>query len=176
MPITHTSSALVSPSARHYSRVAGMIPELTGACALLPGIFPPALTTLCHPVMLQPTTQRNPEGAIDTMRLTRLRGTCPDTETCPTLYRTDRGTGVVQGYVVTDPEALATLDLSTGQTAVEVPLSLLTGLTIPTLYRTDRGTGVVHGYVVTDPEALATLDLPTGETAVEVPLSLEVPA
>jgi len=92
------------------------------------------------------------------------------------LYRTDRGTGVVQGYVVTDPEALATLDLSTGQTAVEVPLSLLTGLTIPTLYRTDRGTGVVHGYVVTDPEALATLDLPTGETAVEVPLSLEVPA
>lgn len=25
------------------------------------------------------------------MRLTRLRSNCPDTETCPTLYRTDRG-------------------------------------------------------------------------------------
>ena len=59
-----------------------------------------------------------------TMRMTRLRGTCPDTETCPTLYRTDCGTGVVQGCVVTDPAALATLDLLTGETAVEVPLSL----------------------------------------------------
>ena len=108
------------------------------------------------------------------MRLTRLRGTCPDTETCPTLYRTDRGTGVVQGYVVTNPETLATLDLPTGEVAVEVPLSLLTGLTFPTWSRTDRGTGVVQGYVVTDPDALATLNLPPGETAVEVPLRLEV--
>lgn len=41
------------------------------------------------------------------MRLTRLRGTCPDTETCPTLYRTDRGTAVVQGYLVTDPKLLS---------------------------------------------------------------------
>ena len=106
------------------------------------------------------------------MRLIRLRG-CPDTETCPALFRTDRGTVVVQGYVVTDPEALAALNLAAGETAVEVPLSLLTGLTFPMLF---RGTTVVQGYLVTDPEALATLDLPAGETAVEVPLNLEVAA
>lgn len=39
----------------------------------------------------------------------------------PTLYRTDRGSGVVQGWVVTDPDALATLDLPEGETAVEIP-------------------------------------------------------
>lgn len=108
------------------------------------------------------------------MRLTKLRGVCPDTETCPTIFRTDRGTAVVQGYVVTDPAALATLELSVGKTAVEVPLALLTGLTVQGLIRTDRGTAVVQGYVVTDSAALATLDLPVGETAVEVPLVLEV--
>lgn len=108
------------------------------------------------------------------MRLTRLRGLCPDTDTCPTLFRSDRGTAVVQGYVVTDPEALAALDLPAGKTAVEVPLTLLTGLLCPALFHTDRGTAVVQGNVVTDPDALAALNLPAGETAVEIPLSLEV--
>lgn len=58
------------------------------------------------------------------MRLTRLRG-CADGRTCPTVYRTDRDTAIVQGDVVTDPEALAQMDLPEGETAVEVPLSLL---------------------------------------------------
>ena len=45
---------------------------------------------------------------------------------CPTLYRTDRGTIVVQGYKVTDPEALADLrDLAENETVVEVPEKLL---------------------------------------------------
>ncbi|WP_017569821.1 hypothetical protein [Nocardiopsis halotolerans] len=45
---------------------------------------------------------------------------------CPTLYRTDRGTIVVQGYRVTDPEALADLrDLAENETVVEIPEKLL---------------------------------------------------
>jgi hypothetical protein len=43
----------------------------------------------------------------------------------PTLYRTDRGTFVVQGLKVTDTEALGTLDLPDHETVVEVPEALL---------------------------------------------------
>jgi hypothetical protein len=43
----------------------------------------------------------------------------------PTLYRTDKGTFVVQGWKVTDQEALQTLDLPEHETAVEVPAALL---------------------------------------------------
>lgn len=39
----------------------------------------------------------------------------------PTLYKTDRGSWVVQGWVVDDPDALATLNLPDGETAVEIP-------------------------------------------------------
>lgn len=39
----------------------------------------------------------------------------------PTLYKTDRGSWVVQGWVVDDPDALATLNLPAGETAVEIP-------------------------------------------------------
>lgn len=108
------------------------------------------------------------------MRLTRLRGLCPDTEDCPTLYWTDRDTAVVQGYLVTDPQALGALALAAGETAVEVPLVLLAGLTIstPVLHFTKPGTALVRGIPVTDPEALATLSLPVGETAVEIRLDL----
>jgi hypothetical protein len=43
----------------------------------------------------------------------------------PTLYRTDRGTFVVQGYKVEEPDALKVLDLPNNETAVEVPEALL---------------------------------------------------
>lgn len=59
------------------------------------------------------------------MKLTLVRGTCNDGKTCPGLYRTERGTYVVRGYVVDDAEALAELDLPAGETAVEVPAELL---------------------------------------------------
>ncbi|MGH3735374.1 MAG: hypothetical protein ACRDT6_07085 [Micromonosporaceae bacterium] len=59
------------------------------------------------------------------MKLTRLRGSCSPNEVCPTLYATDRGTFIVQGFVVDDPEALTALDLPPGESAVEIPLSLL---------------------------------------------------
>jgi uncharacterized Ntn-hydrolase superfamily protein len=57
------------------------------------------------------------------MHLTKLAGCSGGT--CPAVYATDRGTFVVQGSVVTDPDALAAMDLPTHETAVEVPAELL---------------------------------------------------
>jgi hypothetical protein len=47
--------------------------------------------------------------------------------TCPTVFAIDEepGEAVVQGYVVTDAETLAQLDLPPGETAVRVPRALL---------------------------------------------------
>ena len=39
----------------------------------------------------------------------------------PTLYRTDRGSWVVQGWVVTDPDAVATMSIPDGEACVEIP-------------------------------------------------------
>ena len=39
----------------------------------------------------------------------------------PTLYRTDRDSWVVQGWVVTEPEVLAAMDIPGGETCVEIP-------------------------------------------------------
>jgi hypothetical protein len=58
------------------------------------------------------------------MKLTRVVDGCAG-GTCPTLYETDRGTYVVQGYVVSDEEALRDLGLPPGESAVEIPAALL---------------------------------------------------
>jgi hypothetical protein len=56
----------------------------------------------------------------------RFLGTTSKDGDCPTLYATDRGTIVVQGYQVTDPEALEQLrDVLPGETFVEIPRELL---------------------------------------------------
>ena len=58
----------------------------------------------------------------------KFEGTTSHSGTCPTLYSTDRGTFVVQGDKVTDPEALAALrerGLPAHETAVEIPAGLL---------------------------------------------------
>ena len=39
----------------------------------------------------------------------------------PTLYRTDRQSWVVQGWAVTDADALATMGIPEGETCVEIP-------------------------------------------------------
>lgn len=56
------------------------------------------------------------------MHLTLVAGD-PDSapQNSPTLYKTDRGSWVVQGWVVTDPDALAQLKLPEGETVVEIP-------------------------------------------------------
>jgi hypothetical protein len=62
-----------------------------------------------------------------TVKLTFL-GSTSTGGSCPNLYKTDRGTYVVQGYVVDDPDALAALHargLPAGETAVEIPAALL---------------------------------------------------
>ncbi|MET0415042.1 MAG: hypothetical protein ABW022_03350 [Actinoplanes sp.] len=43
---------------------------------------------------------------------------------CPTVYRTDRGTYVVQGYTLDAAEA--GLDLAPGEALVEIPAELFT--------------------------------------------------
>jgi hypothetical protein len=61
------------------------------------------------------------------MELTFL-GTTSNHGSCPNLYATDRGTYVVQGYKITDPDALKTLHdrgMPDTETAVEIPAALL---------------------------------------------------
>lgn len=67
------------------------------------------------------TTGRNRhEGSV--MQLT-LIGTDPDSYPggSATIYRTDSGSWVVQGSVVTDPKVLAQMNIPDGETAVEIP-------------------------------------------------------
>jgi len=63
------------------------------------------------------------------MKVTVLRvipdPNCADGNTCPSLARTDRGSYVVVGKVVTDAEALGALGIGPDEMAVEVPASLL---------------------------------------------------
>ncbi|PRX48696.1 hypothetical protein B0I33_104514 [Prauserella shujinwangii] len=61
------------------------------------------------------------------MKLTFL-GTTSQGGHCPSAFETDRGTYVVQGYKVTDADALAELrrrGLPDHETAVEIPKALL---------------------------------------------------
>lgn len=43
----------------------------------------------------------------------------------PTVYRTDRGSWVVQGWAITDADALASMNIPEGETAVEIPDRML---------------------------------------------------
>lgn len=81
---------------------------------------------------------------------------------CPTLYATDRGTYIVQGW---ETGTIGT---------VEIPHMLLGFLEsntylAATLMDTGRGTFTVTGRPVTDPETLAKLAFDKNETAIEVP-------
>lgn len=61
------------------------------------------------------------------MKATRARGTCDPEPDCPTLYRTDHDTYLIQGYVVTDSQVLAQLNIPTEESVVEVPAKLIEG-------------------------------------------------
>jgi hypothetical protein len=56
------------------------------------------------------------------MRLT-LIGKDPESNPTgsPTVYRTDRNTWVVQGWTLTDHDALAQMDIPAMESAVEIP-------------------------------------------------------
>jgi hypothetical protein len=51
----------------------------------------------------------------------------------PTVYRSDRGSWVVQGWTVTDSDALAQMDIPEGETCVEIPDRMLQ------FFKEDRG-------------------------------------
>jgi hypothetical protein len=56
----------------------------------------------------------------------QLLGTSSGKNGCPALYATDRGTYVVQGKLVTDEEAIASLvDVREDEFYVEIPKGLL---------------------------------------------------
>jgi hypothetical protein len=93
---------------------------------------------------------------------------------CPTTYITDRGTVLVQGYDVAQPNPA--VGLPPGHAFAEVPPALLERHArrqggqrwIAPTCATEQGTVLVAGAVVDDPEALAAVRLPAGETLVEV--------
>src|SRR6266480_4853719 len=94
----------------------------------------------------------------------------------PTLYATNRGTYVVQGWIVTDPYILVRLTLSDDETVVEVPGRLLAHLAKdglagdvinhepPIVHVKENGNLIIRGARMTDPEALAETDIPDHET------------
>ncbi|HEV3173901.1 MAG TPA: hypothetical protein VGZ32_26350 [Actinocrinis sp.] len=58
------------------------------------------------------------------MRLQFVGGDSGNTGS-PRVYKTDRGTLVIQGYIVDDPAALADAKAPAHETLVEIPYSLL---------------------------------------------------
>ena len=60
------------------------------------------------------------EDKEECMKLTRLSAGCYD-GTCPTIYQSDRGTIVVQGWVVNDSDVTP----PDGEALVEIPAELL---------------------------------------------------
>ncbi|WP_330232547.1 hypothetical protein OHA40_08670 [Nocardia sp. NBC_00508] len=96
------------------------------------------------------------------MKLVFLGSGGSDSGGCPTLYTTERGTYLAQGWITDTPGT------------IEIP-HLLLGFLEPdtfigaTMTDTGRGTFLVSGKSVTDAEALAQMDIYPGETAIEVP-------
>jgi hypothetical protein len=113
------------------------------------------------------------------MRLTFL-GKESQPSDSPTLFATDRGSYVVQGWIVTDPEILAMIVISDGEAVVEVPAALMAhlakdglsgdvvNLVPPIVHITENGNYIIRGRRVTDPEALGQMTIPDHETCVEV--------
>jgi hypothetical protein len=70
-----------------------------------------------------------PQSLLSWERIMRLAfiGKDPDSNPTgsPTVYRTDRDSWIVQGWVVTDPGALAEMNIPEGETAVEIPDRML---------------------------------------------------
>jgi hypothetical protein len=72
------------------------------------------------------------QEGITEVRLTKVAGEeCQSGRDCPTVYKTDRGTVAIQGYVVTDELGRS---IPAGEAIVEIPVDLL-----------KRGARVVRG-------------------------------
>lgn len=98
----------------------------------------------------------------------------------PTLYATDRGTYLVQGWKVTAPEILVKLDVPESETIVEIYAQLMTHLVKdglsgvvtswipPIVHVKDNGNLVIQGKPVTDPKVRTGMSIPGHEDVVEV--------
>ncbi|WP_338770992.1 hypothetical protein V7968_09415 [Nocardia vulneris] len=86
----------------------------------------------------------------------------------PTLYLTDRGTYIVQGWRVPGHDD-----------QVEISHPLLAFLEARTclgvlLQDTGHGTFILSGELVSDPDVLAEMNIPDHETCIEVPVGQEI--
>jgi hypothetical protein len=110
----------------------------------------------------------------------RFLGRETDHGDSPTLYATDRGSYLVQGWKVSDPEILAKLEVPEGETVVEVYARLMTHLVkdglggvvtswVPPIVEVrENGNLVIQGRQVTDRQALAQMTIPDHEEVVEI--------
>lgn len=110
----------------------------------------------------------------------RFLGKETDHGDSPTLYATDRGSYLVQGWKVSDPQILAKLKVPEGETVVEIYARLMTHLVkdglsgvvtswVPPIVEVrDNGNLVIQGRRVTDRQALAQMTIPDHEEVVEV--------
>ncbi|AIJ26343.1 hypothetical protein [Amycolatopsis methanolica] len=89
-----------------------------------------------------------------------LIGTSSNDTGCPNLWATERGTLVVQGTTVTDPEALAALrerGLPAHESAVEVPRELLPFIALQALEQLPFADADRPGFTI-DPDSAAKLE------------------
>jgi hypothetical protein len=97
----------------------------------------------------------------------------------PTLYATDQGTYLIQGWKVTDPEILAKLNVE-GETVVEIYARLLTHLVNdglggavvswipPIVHVKENANLIIQGKRVTDSDTVTEMNIPGHEDVVEV--------
>ena len=110
----------------------------------------------------------------------RFLGKETDQGDSPTLYATDQGTYLVQGWKVTDPESLATLTVPESETVVEIYARLMTHLAKdglsgvvtswipPIVHVKESGNLVIQGKRVIEPEVLVEMNIPSHEDVVEI--------
>ncbi|MFE9326633.1 hypothetical protein ACIHDR_34530 [Nocardia sp. NPDC052278] len=96
------------------------------------------------------------------MRLQFLGKGGSDVGGCPTLYATDQGSYLVQGWETAKADSIEIPHLLTGFAQADTFIGA-------TMTDTGGGTFTLSGRPVTEPETLAQLDLATNETAIEVP-------
>lgn len=99
---------------------------------------------------------------------------CNNAWDCPRICETDEGSVVVQGYTVTDPETLAALALTAGESAVLITSAVAeearkNGVDLRWAQETADGSYLVRGATVTDLDTLKDLHMPEGESAVIPP-------
>jgi hypothetical protein len=110
----------------------------------------------------------------------RFLGKETDHRDSPTLYATDHGTYLIQGWKVTASEVLTKLDVPVGETVVEIYARLMVHLardglsgvvaswSPPIVHVRENWNLVIQGKRVTNPQARTEMHIPGHEDVVEV--------